>query len=342
MNVRKKHAPPKSLIYTGNQKVETSIRTVTYSLKDMNVLEGHNAEMDKNQWVQVIGLTNEAKISQLCQEYMIDPLIVEDIFNVNQRSKIEWKEDTLFSVIKSARVDTKKAEIIHEVNHDYISFVLQGTTLITFHETDDHLYDVLLERLKDNQSFVRKHSVDYLFYRMFDTLIDNATEVEQEISMTTNQLEERILALKKADQAILYQARKELIYLKSAIDPITKVFTKRFYDHEMFADETQELFLDLEDHIMRLSDNIVSEKEALRNLLDLHMNNVSYHMNNIMKTLTIFSAIFIPLSFLAGVFGMNFVHFEVLSNPNGLLFFVLLCIGLAIAMLGYFKWKKWY
>jgi magnesium transporter len=342
MNVRKKHAPPKSLIYTGNQKVETTIRTVTYSLNDMSVLEGHNAEMDQQQWVQVIGLTNEAKISQLCQEYRIDPLIVEDIFNVNQRSKIEWKEDTLFSVIKSARVDARKEEIIHEVNHDYISFVLQGTTLITFHETDDQLYDVLFERLKDSQSFVRKHSVDYLFYRMFDTLIDNATEVEQEISMTTNQLEERILALKKADQAILYQARKELIYLKSAIDPITKVFTKRFYDHEIFADETQELFLDLEDHIMRLSDNIVSEKEALRNLLDLHMNNVSYHMNNIMKTLTIFSAIFIPLSFLAGVFGMNFVHFEVLSNPNGLLFFVFLCIGLAIAMLGYFKWKKWY
>jgi magnesium transporter len=150
------------------------------------------------------------------------------------------------------------------------------------------------------------------------------------------------LALKKADQAVLYQARKELIYMKSAIDPITKVFSKRFYEHQVFGQETQELFLDLEDHIMRLSDNILSEKEALRNLLDLHMNNVSYHMNNIMKTLTIFSAIFIPLSFLAGVFGMNFVHFDVLTNPNGLLFFALVCVGLAIAMLMYFKWKKWY
>lgn len=342
MNVRKKHAPPKSLIYTGNYKVDTEIKTLTYSQKKVNLVSGHNAEIEENQWVQVIGLTSEEKISTICNEYMIDPLIVEDIFNVNQRSKVEWKDDTLFAVIKSARINTVHDDLLGDIRHDYISFILQGTTLITFHETDDHIFDVLRERLQDSSSFVRKHSVDYLFYRMFDTLIDNATEVEQEISMTTNQLEERILAIKKADQAILYQARKELIYLKSALDPIAKVFTKNFFEHDIFGDETQELFVDLEDHVIRLSDNIVSEKEALRNLLDLHMNNVSYHMNNIMKTLTIFSAIFIPLSFLAGVFGMNFLHFEVLSNPNGLLYFALLCVGLAFGMLMYFKWKKWY
>jgi magnesium transporter len=342
MNVRKKHAPPKSLIYTGNIQVETTIQTVTYNEQNTDIVAEHNKDLKSNQWVQVIGLTNEKKITELCQEYEIDPLIVEDIFNVNQRSKIEWKEDTLFSVLKSAKIESYKEDVVHQVTHDYISFVLQGTTLITFHEMNDHVFDVLLERLKDKKSFVRKHSVDYLFYRMFDILIDNAQEVEQEISMTTNQLEERILALQKTDQATLYQARKELIYLKSSIDPITKVFAKRFFHKDTFTDETQELFLDLEDHIMRLSDNIVSQKEALRNLLDLHMNNVSYHMNSIMKTLTIFSAIFIPLSFLAGVFGMNFVHFEILNSPNGLLFFGLLCLFLMLFMLGYFKWKKWY
>lgn len=342
LNVRKKHAPPKSLIYTGNVYIDTTIETVTFSEEHMSEVIGHNADTSKNQWVQVIGLTQEKKIIELCEKYGIDPLIVEDIFNVNQRSKIEWKNDTLFAVIKSAKINTNIDAVKNPIAHDYISFILQGTTLITFHEMDDHVFDVLYERLKDPNSYVRKHSVDYLYYRMLDNLIDNATEVEQEISMTTNVLEERILALKKADQATLYQSRKELIYLKSAIDPIAKEFAKRFFKHDLFGAETQELFLDLEDHIIRLSDNIVSEKEALRNLLDLHMNNVSYHMNNIMKTLTIFSAIFIPLSFLAGVFGMNFIHFDFLTNPNGMVYFILFCISLAIMMLVYFKWKKWY
>jgi len=340
MNVRKKHAPPKSLIYTGSVSIDTTIETVTFDEEEMVEVLGHSADTSKNQWVQVIGLKNEKKIIKLCQEYGIDPLIVEDILNVNQRSKIEWKNDTLFAVIKSAKMNTEIDAVVNPIAHDYISFILQGSTLITFHEMDDHVFDVLYERLKDPASYVRKHSVDYLFYRMFDNLIDNATEVEHEISMTTNLLEERILALKKTDQATLYQSRKELIYLKSAIDPMTKVFTKKFFKNDMFDEETQELFVDLEDHLMRLSDNILAEKEALRNLLDLHMNNVSYHMNNIMKTLTIFSAIFIPLSFLAGVFGMNFLHFDVLTNPNGLLLFFLFCMILAISMLGYFKWKK--
>jgi magnesium transporter len=145
------------------------------------------------------------------------------------------------------------------------------------------------------------------------------------------------------NQKELYQIRKELVFINSMMTSLSTNLPKQFFEStDFFSNDLLLYFNDVQDHILNVKTRVLISIENVRNILDLYMNTISTKMNHIMTVLTIFSAIFIPLSFLAGVFGMNFVNFAILQNTNGILFFIALCVIISGSMLAFFKWKKWF
>jgi len=333
----KKFQPPGTAIYTGIHQVETSISHIIYNEKELKTIPEMTISAEYNDWFVVRGLSDSAKIKSLLEEYKVDSLVVEDILNVNQRNKIEYSDQYIFSVFSYSYLHDGK------IMHDYMSLLMFPDKVITFHEHNMTLFDEVYKRLENNQGLIRKLKHDYLFYAILDTIVDNDIIAVREVSNRTIKLEEDIITLESTDQTLLYTSRKELLYLKKTIDPIYESFIKLDYKTcSLIQPSLYRFFGDISDHIKRTVDEINNERELLRNLLDVHMNNVSNKMNAIMKTLTIFSAIFIPLSFLAGVFGMNFINFPLLSHPYGIYIFIGVCVSIAFFMILYFRNRKWF
>jgi len=333
----KKSLPPSSFIYTGESEVETSINYIHYNKDDYIQSKSLKDKEDFINWAIITGLSNTDLISNLCDKNNIDNLIVEDILNVSQRSKIDVKEDYIFSVLKSSYIENGN------ILHDYISIVLFKDKIFTFHEYDSDIFEPLIKRIKESKGIIRKMGHDYLYYAILDLMVDNNIEVHKVISSNTEILEEAILNYENMDQVLLYNARKELLYLKNNFTFFTDVFSKKFFENsDLINNNIDKYYKDLQDHITRLNQDINSERELISNLLDMHMNNISNKMNSIMKTLTIFSAIFIPLSFLAGFFGMNFTNFDSLANQNGIMYFIIGCFVIASGMVYFFKRRNWF
>ncbi|MBU1144946.1 MAG: magnesium and cobalt transport protein CorA [Firmicutes bacterium] len=338
MNVfLKKNQPPGAAIYTGIHNVQTEISHIIYNDGMLETITDLTLMKDCVNWFIVKGLQDTAKIKSFCEQYNVDALVVEDILNVNQRNKLEFFDEYIFCVLSYAYLHE------NEIRHDYLSLLVFEDKVLTFHEHNVNLFDEMYKRLENHLGSIRKMKHDYLFYAILDTVIDNDIFVQKELSNRTFTLEEDIINLESTNQSDLYNSRKELLFLKSNIDPIYESFVKaEFKNTKLLSAQIYKYFDDLTDHLRRINDQITTERELLRNLLDVHINNVSNKMNAIMKTLTIFSAIFIPLSFLAGFFGMNFVDFPGLNSPNGIYVFAGSCLVIAVGMILFFKKRKWF
>ncbi|MBU0997222.1 MAG: hypothetical protein KKE16_04170 [Firmicutes bacterium] len=335
--ITKKNQPPGTPIYTGIHQVETEITHIVYNQKDLKKVTELSLVPEYNNWYMIKGLKDMTKIKTLCEDFGVDPLVIEDIFNVTQRNKIEYLDQYIFAVFNYSYLKNGK------IDRDYLSMLVFKDKVLTFHEHNTNLFDEVYLRLQNNLGFIRKSKVDYLFYALLDTILDNDIFVQKELSIQTIRLEEDIIRLESTDQTVLYNLRKELLFLKKSIDPIYDSFVNHEYKKtSLISSDIYKYFDDITDHTRRIYEDINAQRELLRNLLDVFMNNVSNKMNAVMKTLTIFSAIFIPLSFLAGVFGMNFTNFSILSNPNGLIFFIALCVTIIVSMIVFFKLRKWF
>lgn len=330
----KKILPPGTIFNTSKKETKTIINKIFYN-KDFI---GQEAKDDNYQlWVRVNGFTDTNLIVNELNKLSIDNLIIEDIFNLNQRAKIEEIENGFFAIIKTTSYVDK------QFIHGYISVLLKDNTVFTFNENPPKMLDVIEERLANSDSEARKREAKYLFYLIIDALIDTNIIFEHEISGLINFWEERIVVEKTNNIDELHKIRKEVLSMKTnvfslveSIDLIDGLLKKKPVNGIV------KYYKDLLDHLYRLDDKMKLDWEEIKSLYEIHMNNISDRTNSIMKTLTIFSAIFIPLSFLAGVFGMNFIKFDVLENPNGLFIFIGICVMITLLMIGFFKYKRWF
>jgi magnesium transporter len=285
----------------------------------------------------VEGLSDVDQILNLLAPFTVEPLIVEDIFHVNQRTKIERGDTYRFIVVKYSYLES---DTIH---HDCISMLVFDQVLFCFTEHQNRFLDVLRTRLSQAQSKLRKLGQDYLFYALFDLIVDDALRVNTMVMDQLDDLETALLDLDEQDQLRLYDIRKELVFLKSmSLQLLNNIPEDTFTDWSLFTKGVLRYLGDVYDHIEILRVQALSSLEQVSHMLDVYMNQVSNRMNQIMTTLTIFSAIFIPLSFVAGVFGMNFIDFPILQDPNGMLYFGLICLLIPIGMVLFFKWRKWF
>jgi len=331
------YAKPKTMIYTGRHvKTPTSVKHYAYDAKSLQISSDFKSSKDLKNYIQVVGLSNVQEITIIKERYNINSLILEDVFNVNQRNKLEVVENSLFGAF---HVEYLENDYVKE---DYMSIIMIENTIITFHETEP-IFLKPLEALFNDHKELRERSIDYLLFQILDIITDNHLDVYDELDLAINIFEEEILETKDIEQEDVYIVRKNMLKLKNNVTPIYEQLDKILFKYQDLFEPANKLYYeDLKDHLQRLDNRINQSREVIRNLLDLHMNNQSNKINKIMAILTLFSAIFIPLSFLTGFFGMNFLHFGILEYKQAIFIFTSICILIAVTMIFFFKKKKWF
>lgn len=333
--------PPGTIVYTGHfNDVEVSIECIEYN--EDEILRSHVKAVsgpfdeDKVYWFNVVGLHQINLINEIGKSFNLHHMDLEDIVQVSQWSKIEVQDQYLFSILKMMYL--KDTEIIHE----HLAIVQKENVVITFQETQEDVFNEVRERLDKKYGRIRSMGCNYLFYVLIDALVDQYFTIANKISSDFNEIEMKILGNDFKSRERVYHLRKELLYLNNAILPIKdSVASLLKKDSALKNDDLRPYYNDLLEHVSQVADSLKAYKEMTNSLHEMNMSNASNEMNKTMMTLTIFSAIFIPLTFLTGVYGMNFMYMPGLNVPSAFYLFMVACVLIAGGMLLYFKFKKW-
>jgi magnesium transporter len=322
----------------------TKIEIVNYNVNDATaetLTEFDSKHCGKDgyiSWIGVSGLQNQKAVNDIGKCFNLHPLVVEDILHTDQRPKVDQYEDHLYVVLRIFFV--KKGELVSE----QVSFVLRDNLLLSFEEISESVFSSIRSRILLGPGNIRRKGEDYLLYTLLDYIVDQYFEVLEEINTRIEQIEEEIIRhARKSTLQKLMDLKRELITLRKNIWPMREMLiTLQRNEVEFFESENSPFLRDLMDHVIRTHESTESYREILTSLTDMYYNQVSNQMNEVMKTLTVISSIFIPLTFIVGVYGMNFKHMPELEWPNG---YYLTLEGMAvitIGMLVYFWRKKWF
>jgi magnesium transporter len=339
--------PPGALIYTGDKKLDkVTINLITYDEVDfyeetiqLDNLEEHLKLKKKVLWIDIIGLHEVELLEQIGLLFGIHKLTMEDILNVDQRPKMEAFEDYLFAAMKMIQCPTPESPI----DDEQISFILKDDILLTFQEKKGDVFEFVRSRLTDAKRTIRQRKADYLLYALLDAVIDNYFIVMENVGERIENLESQAMTSPGSETlSALYLQRREMMDLRRTVYPLREVigsFDK--YADDKISPETRPFIRDLYENTIQVIETMEVFRDMSSGVLDLYMNSLSNRMNNIMKVLTVISTIFIPLSFVAGVYGMNFDHMPELHWKYGY-FFVIGGMGIAIVgMLLFFRKKDW-
>lgn len=289
-------------------------------------------------WINVDGLDDKTILDKLQEHFCLHVLLIDDVTN-DQRPKAEEYEDYLFFTLKMLY----RIEGSH-IDYEQISFVLGTNYLLSFQEKEGDLFDAFRERIRLDQGRVRKQHTDYLLYRLLDIIVDNYYSILDNIGEQIEAIEEEIeTGTTENTFKQIQKLKKELIFLRKAVYPLRDAMSKLVRGETSFIrDETTRYFADVYDHVVHLIDSLDTYKDLTSGLMDIHINTQNNRMTEVMKVLAVISTIFIPLTFIAGVYGMNFEYMPELTSKWGypLTWVVMLVIG--GGMLVYFRRKKWF
>jgi len=347
-NYRKKTGlPPGSLVYTGNVEQETSFDLFCFDSASIARTESAHAadiinkiDKTKNNWINVNGLTNTGLISQLGDHHTLHPLLLEDVLNTESMPKIENYGDVIYISLKMLTWDAATSSISGE----QISLILGNNYLISFQERTGDVFEPVRERLLNGLSKARNKTIDFLAYVLIDKIIDNyfviLEKIEDHIEATELEL---IRDTDKITPLDLMHLKKQLILLRKYVYPLRDELRKLQHDETTLIDrKTIKYINDLYDHLQNIIQNLESFRDTISNLMELYSSTVSNKLNSVMKTLTLIGAIFIPLTFLAGVYGMNFEYMPELHFKWGYPLAMLGMCFIAVAMFLYMKSRKWF
>ena len=339
--------PPGSLVYMGEQESPNNFKIEVYSYNEdicsVNIFHNvkdalNNIKKDQFTWLNVIGLGDIKEIAALGKFASISNLFLEDILDTLHRSKIEFMANNILLIAKMLYIKEDDS-----IKKEHLAFALGENYLITFQENEEDVFDEIRKRLNEKDSFLRKKGIDYLFFSLIDAIVDNFFVVLEKLIDKVEDFEDKIIESPKEEMLNSIQdMKREAMFIKRSIYPLREVISKlEKTPHPIIKTETSLYFQDLYEHIIHVIENLDTYTDTLLGLMDMYMSSVSNRMNSIMKTLTIISTIFIPLTFIAGVYGMNFKYMSFLNNPHGYPLTWAVMIIIAIAMLLYYKKKQW-
>jgi magnesium transporter len=289
-------------------------------------------------WINVNGLRDNDALSRLAGEYGIHPLTIEDILNTERRPKVEEFDDYLFVTLKEISHPDASPFVF-----DQISLVLTADTLITFQETAGDSFDGIRRRILNNVGRIRRFGADYLAYSLMDSVVDRYFLGLDTLGGDIEDFEERAVDDKDAAFIADVQAAKQrLHHIRRAVWPLRESLSTLLRTESAFIREELDPFLkDLQDNVIQAAETVESYREAISGIMEVHLSAASNHLNKVMKVLTIISTIFIPLTFIVGVYGMNFANMPEIPTEYG--YFVVwgLMILIAIGMILFFRKRGW-
>jgi magnesium transporter len=336
--------PPGTLKFIGEKTNESTIEYVQFNASTHNIEQVNsinditiNNNNDVVNWIKISGL-NVDIVEQLGKKFNFHNLMLEDILNTDQRPKIDDFKDYIYFVLKKHRY------LDDSLSSQQISFILTPTFVITIEEDNSGLFNPILERIKNNQGYICTSKSDYLLYALIDVAIDNyftliekldeKIENARELSMQSLDNNKPLIALRNLKDDLNY-LRKYILPTKEAVYKLERLET------ELIGESTDKFLRDLYDHINIISENLELYKDTVIGIREDYISNVNLKMNNVIQLLTIVSSVFIPLTFIAGVYGMNFKHMPELETENGYFIVLGFMALVALILLLYYKIKKW-
>jgi magnesium transporter len=339
---------PGSLIFIGDQKVDSvNIRLIDYDsvsltekeLKDIQA-DSHLKNTPTVTWININGLNDIEMIQEIGQVFELHPLVMEDLLNTGQRPKLEEFDDYIFIVLKMVRFD-KETETI---SNEQLSMILGKHFLLTFQEQPREIFGPVRDRIKKQTSRIRKTGTDYLAYALMDTVVDNYIYSIETLGEKIEDLEEEILNNPDTDVIEKINSfKREINYMRKSIRPAKEaIFRISRLDNDIIQEDTLPFLKDLEDLTSQSTEAIDTYRDLLTDQLNIYNSVMANKMNDIMKVLTIFAAIFIPLTFIAGIYGTNFEYLPELKYKYSYFIFWAVMVTVAGALIVYFKRKNWF
>jgi len=339
--------PPGSLVHVGEQKIEhTKVSVVDYNETEHEEFEVKTVEecfsfkdTPTVTWINIDGLHDTDVIKHIGNHFGIHSLVQEDILHTGQRPKLENLDDYIFATLKMIYFDEES----EEVNAEQVSLILGPNFVISFQECEGDTFDSVRNRIRNGRGRIRRMGADYLFYALIDSIVDNYFSILEGYGERLELLEEELTDNPTRETLhVIHALKKEMILLRRSVWPLREVISGMEREESPLISEPIHVFIrDLYDHTIQVIDSVDTMKEILSGLQDLYLSSVSNKMNEVMKVLTIFASIFIPLTFVAGIYGMNFEYMPELKLRWAYPALWIVMISLGVGLLAYFKRKKW-
>ena len=338
---------PGSVIYTGERSKEKLFIDAFDYTKDFctekelqSVQESFEyKDTDSVTWINLNGLNHVDQIEALGKHYALHPLVLEDVVNIAQRPKIDEYDDYIFVSLKMLYYDDEQ-----QIVSEQVSFVLGKNYVLSFQEAEGDVFDQVRNRLRQSKGRVRNMKSDYLLYVLIDAIVDHYFSVIEILGDKIEDFETAIFAGNIEDDVSqkIQNLKREILRVRRAIFPLREVINRiEKNESPLIQKKTITYYRDIYDHLIQVSENIDIYREMIWSLMDMYMTTISNKMNEVMKVLTIMASIFIPLTFIAGIYGMNFEYIPELQYKYS--YFILwgVMIIMFLGMLYYFRKKKW-
>ncbi len=339
--------PPGSAVFVGSRKVETSsIDIISYN--ENSVAEEKDCSLERAlepaedgsvTWINITGVHDTELIDAIGQRFGLHPLTREDIVNTGQRPKAEEFPEYIYLVLKMMTY----SETSRDIDVEHVSLVLGGGFVLSFQERLGDVFDPVRARIRTASGRIRSKGADYLAYALMDSVVDNYFVALEAIGEYVEELDDAIVSAPEPDHMKeIHRLKRVVLSLRKAVWPLREEISSiEKTESSLVAPDTFTFLRDLYDHTIQVIEIVETQRDLLGGMHDTYLTTVSNRMNDIMKVLTIIATIFIPLTFVAGVYGMNFLHMPELAYPWAYPAVLLLMVMIALAMLLFFKRKKW-
>ena len=343
---KKAGLPPGSVVFVGSQKIDTpTIRVFDYTadrVAETEVKPDQNvapyAGRDTVSWINIVGLHDTELITRIGAAFGIHHLVLEDIVSTTQRPKVEVFDDFAYVVVRMLSLDPEK-----QMMSEQVSIVFGKGWVLSFQERPGDVFDFVRERIRTGRGRIRKSGSDYLAYALLDVIVDNYFHVLETLGEEIEDLEEAIVENPTPErQRSIRDLRATLIKLRRAVWPLRELFgAMERAETKLISKQVRPYLRDAYDHAIQVIDIVESQRDLIGGLMDLFMTSISNRMNEIMKVLTIIATIFIPLTFIAGIYGMNFEWIPELGYRMGYPIVMLVMVTIAGGLLVLFRRQRW-
>ncbi|MCD4845048.1 MAG: magnesium/cobalt transporter CorA [Methanosarcinales archaeon] len=340
--------PPGTLVHIGERKAEKQRITIIdydetqFQERELETIEESFPFKDTSTitWINIDGLHQLEIIEKIGKHFNIHALVLEDIANTEQRPKMEDFDDYLFLILKMICFEEKDKRIKVE----QVGLILGSNFVISFREEKGNVFDPVRQRIISKKGRIRKKGADYLAYALIDVIVDSYFLILERIGDQIEDLEEDLMdGPRQETMQAIHSLKRELLQFRKSVWPLQEMISKlEKGESEMFNESTQIYLKDVHDHTIHVIDTIEIFHDMLSGLLDLYISSVSNKMNEIMKVLTIIATIFIPLTFIAGVYGMNFKYMPILEWRYGYPMVLLVMLIIGVGMIIYTRKREWF